>query len=59
MKKKYLFIVIVGLLVIPFRYFYMSITAYFYTNKNPNYDFLRKYFWFQSFHNEDLLSKSS
>jgi uncharacterized protein with ParB-like and HNH nuclease domain len=45
--------------LIPFRYFYMSITAYFYTNKNPNYDFLREYFWFQSFHNEDLLSNTT
>lgn len=45
--------------LIPFRYFYFTITAYFYKNPTPNYDFLKKYFWFQSFHNDDLLSNTT
>lgn len=45
--------------LIPFRYFYMTITAYFYKNDKPNYKFLKQYFWFNSFHNEDLLSNTS
>lgn len=45
--------------LIPFRYFYFTITAYFYKNQNPNYDFLKKYFWFHSFHNDDLLSNTT
>lgn len=45
--------------LIPFRYFYLSITAYFYENKNPDYQFLRRYFWFHSFHNDDLLSNTT
>ena len=42
--------------LIPYRYFYLTITCYFYQNKNPDYDFIKKYFWFNSFHNSDLLS---
>jgi hypothetical protein len=45
--------------LIPFRYFYFSITAYFYNNNTPNYDLLKKYFWFNSFHNDDLLSNTT
>jgi len=45
--------------LVPFRYFYFSITAYFYNNSSPNYDLLKKYFWFTSFHNDDLLSNTS
>ncbi len=45
--------------LIPFRYFYFTITTYFYKNSSPNYDFLKKYFWFNSFHNEDLLSNTT
>jgi len=45
--------------LIPFRYFYLSITAYFYENRNPDYQFLRRYFWFHSFHNDDLLSNTT
>lgn len=44
--------------LIPYRYFYLTISNYFYRNENPNYDFLKKYFWFQSFHNDDLLSNT-
>lgn len=45
--------------LIPFRYFYMSITAYFYESRNPDYQFLKRYFWFYSFHNDDLLSNTT
>ncbi|MDT7542790.1 MAG: hypothetical protein QOE33_2694 [Acidobacteriota bacterium] len=45
--------------LIPLRYFYFTITAYFYKNPNPTYDFLKKYFWFYSFHNSDLLTNTT
>jgi len=45
--------------LIPYRYFYLTIASYFYKNKRPDYDFLKKYFWFYSFHNSDLLSNTS
>jgi len=45
--------------LIPFRYFYFTITAYFFRNETPNYDLLKKYFWYNSFHNDDLLSNTT
>lgn len=45
--------------LIPFRYFYFTIAAYFYKNSAPNYELLKKYFWYQSFHNDDLLSNTT
>lgn len=45
--------------LIPFRYFYFTITSYFYNNDNPNYNFLKQYFWYNSFHNDDLLSNTT
>lgn len=44
--------------LIPYRYFYLTISNYFYENRNPNYDFLKKYFWYHAFHNKDLLSNT-
>ena len=44
--------------LIPYRYFYLTLANYFYENKEPNYGFLKKYFWYQSFHNDDLLSNT-
>ncbi|MEA3451066.1 MAG: DUF262 domain-containing protein, partial [Bacteroidota bacterium] len=44
--------------LIPYRYFYLTLSNYFYKNENPNYDFLKKYFWFYSFHSNDLLSNT-
>jgi len=44
--------------LIPYRYFYLTLSCYFYQNNNPDYDFLKKYFWFNSFHNSDLLSNT-
>lgn len=45
--------------LIPFRYFYFTIAAYFYKNGTPNYELLKQYFWFNSFHNDDLLSNTT
>ena len=45
--------------LIPFRYFYFTISAYFFKNNSPDYNLLKKYFWFNSFHNDDLLSNTT
>ena len=45
--------------LIPYRYFYLTIANHFYNNPNPDYEFLKKYFWFYSFHNEDLLTSTT
>ncbi|MFN6479362.1 DUF262 domain-containing protein [Nostoc sp. DedQUE07] len=45
--------------LIPYRYFYLTITAYFYRNDKPDYSFLNKYFWYYSFHNADLLTNTT
>lgn len=45
--------------LVPFRYFYFTISAYFYKNSSPDYNLLQKYFWFNSFHNDDLLSNTT
>lgn len=44
--------------LIPYRYFYLTIANYFFENNEPNYEFLKKYFWFNSLHNDDLLSNT-
>ncbi|MEH1975210.1 MAG: DUF262 domain-containing protein [Nostoc sp.] len=45
--------------LIPYRYLYLTITAYFYRNYKPDYSFLDKYFWYYSFHNADLLTNTT
>jgi len=45
--------------LIPYRYFYLSIASHLYDNRRPNYDFLKKYFWYYSFHNDDLLTNTT
>ncbi len=45
--------------LIPYRYFYLTIANYFYQNQNPNYAFLKQYFWFNSMHRNDLLSNTT
>lgn len=45
--------------LVPYRYFYLTLTNYFYENKKPDYDFLKKYFWFYSLHSNDLLSNTT
>jgi len=48
-----------GPALIPNRYFYMTVAAYLHENRNPDYELLKKYFWYYSFHNEDLLTNTS
>jgi len=48
-----------GPALVPYRYFYLSLSSYFLNADDPNYDLLRKYFWYYSFHNEDLLSNTT
>ena len=48
-----------GPALIPYRYFYMSITSYFFNNHSPDYALLQRYFWYFSFHNDDLLSNTT
>jgi hypothetical protein len=45
--------------LVPYRYFYLTITNYFYENKTPDYNFLKQYFWFYSMHDDDLLSNTT
>ncbi|MEG3055740.1 MAG: DUF262 domain-containing protein [Methanoculleus sp.] len=45
--------------LIPYRYLYLTLASYFYDNNTPNYHFLKQYYWFYSFHNEDLLSNTT
>jgi len=45
--------------LIPYRYFYLTISNYFYENKTPDYNFLKQYFWFYSMHDDDLLSNTT
>lgn len=45
--------------LIPYGYFYYTITAYFFKNEKPDYDFLLKYFWYFSMHKDDLLSNTT
>lgn len=45
--------------LVPFRYFYFTLSTYFFKNRRPNYDFLKKYFWFESLHFDDRLSNTT
>lgn len=44
--------------LIPYRYLYLTLSYYFYENKNPDYSFIKKYFWFYSLHDSDLLKNT-
>lgn len=48
-----------GPALVPYRYFYMSLASYFFRNTNPDYRLLKRYFWYYSFHNDDLLSNTT
>lgn len=48
-----------GPALVPYRYFYMSLASYFFKNNAPDYDLLKRYFWYISFHNDDLLSSTT
>jgi len=45
--------------LIPYRYFYLTLASHFYRNPRPNYNFSKMYFWYYSFHNEDLLTNTT
>ena len=45
--------------LMPYGYFYFTLANYFFRNENPDYDFLIKYFWYYSFHSDDLLSNTT
>lgn len=45
--------------LLPYRYLYFTISNYFYRSDNPDYLFLKKYFWFYCLHNDDLLSNTT
>jgi len=45
--------------LIPFRYFFHLYVSYFYENDLANYDLLKKFFWYVSFHEEDLLRNTT
>ncbi len=44
--------------LIPYRYFYLTLSAYFLDNAAPDYKFLEQYFWYYCFHNDDMLSNT-
>lgn len=48
-----------GPALVPYGYFYMTLASYFFRNATPDYGLLRRYFWYFSFHNEDLLSNTT
>lgn len=48
-----------GPALVPYRYFYMSLASYFFKNSAPDYGLLKSYFWYFSFHNDDLLSNTT
>jgi hypothetical protein len=48
-----------GPALVPYRYFYISVASYFFHNHNPDYELLKKYFWYFSFHNVDLFSNTT
>jgi hypothetical protein len=45
--------------LIPYGYFYVTIGSHFYKNREPDYDFLKQYFWYHGFHSEDLLTNTT
>lgn len=45
--------------LIPYRYLYLTLASYFYNNTTPNYRFLKQYYWYYCFHNDDLLSNTT
>jgi hypothetical protein len=45
--------------LVPYVYFYMSLAAYFFRQQEPDYSLLKKYFWYCSFHSDDLLSNTT
>ena len=47
---------LVGPGLVPYRYFYMVLAAYFFRRPNPDYALLKRYFWSVSFSQKELLT---
>lgn len=45
--------------LVPYRYVYMTLTGYFFENREPSNALLQRYFWFACFHHDDLLSNTT
>ncbi|AQV95663.1 DUF262 domain-containing protein [Cupriavidus necator] len=50
---------LIGPGLVPYRYFYMVLAAYFFRRKQPDYALLKRYFWTVAFHQRDLLTGTS
>ena len=50
---------LIGPGLVPFRYLYMVLAAYFFRRKQPDYALLKRYFWTVAFHQKDLLTSTS
>ncbi len=48
-----------GPALVPYRYFYMALASFFFRNSEPDHGLLKQYFWYSSFHNDDLLSNTT
>jgi hypothetical protein len=45
--------------LIPQRYLFITLASYFFQNRQPDYELLKRYFWYFSFHYENLLSNTT
>lgn len=50
---------VVGPKLVPYRYFYMTMASYFFRNNTPDYNLLKSYFWYYSFHEDDQLRNTT
>jgi len=50
---------LIGPKLVPYRYMYMAMASYFFRNDDPDYDLLKSYFWYYSFHDEELLRNTT
>jgi len=48
-----------GPALVPFRYLYLALASYFYENESPDREFLKRYFWYVSFHTERVLRSTN
>ncbi len=48
-----------GPALVPFRYLYLALASYFFENESPDLEFLKRYFWYVSFHTERVLRSTS
>ena len=48
-----------GPALVPARYFFMTLASYCFRNSSVDYGLMHRYFWYFSFHNDDLLSNTT